>query len=73
MYERLYSKISISEAYYHSVRFIIICLCCGMALRMSSTNKRDKEKLRQLQLRREVQHIFNIISNANNYLAPGGI
>ncbi|MGB6673010.1 MAG: hypothetical protein WBE34_11295 [Candidatus Nitrosopolaris sp.] len=31
----------------------IFCPCCGMALRMSPTNKRDKEKLRQLQLRRE--------------------
>jgi len=47
MYEILYSKITIS------VRFIIICLCCGMALRMSPTSKRDKEKLRQSQLRRE--------------------
>jgi uncharacterized Zn finger protein (UPF0148 family) len=31
------------------------CPCCGMALRMSPTSKRDKEKLRQLQLRREEQ------------------
>jgi hypothetical protein len=32
------------------VRFIIatiVCPCCGMALRTSPTNKRDKEKLRQ--------------------------
>ncbi|MDQ6862555.1 MAG: hypothetical protein M3044_01905 [Thermoproteota archaeon] len=31
----------------------VFCLCCGMALRMSPTSKRDKERLRQLQLRRE--------------------
>jgi len=39
------------------VRFIIatvFCLCCGIALRTSPTNKRDKERLRQLNLRREV-------------------
>jgi hypothetical protein len=40
------------------VRFIIapdtvFCLRCGMALRMSPINKRDKQRLRQLQLRRE--------------------
>jgi hypothetical protein len=55
MYEILYSKIIISEAYYRSVRFIIICPCCGMALRTSSTSKRDKETLRQLKLREEEQ------------------
>jgi len=41
------------------VKFIIttmvFCPCCGMALRMSPTNKRDRERLRQLQLRREEQ------------------
>jgi len=38
------------------------CLCCGMALRMSPTSKRDKERLRQLQLRREEQdRIIRII------------
>jgi len=31
----------------------IFCPCCGMALRTSPTSKRDKEKLRQSQLRRE--------------------
>jgi len=25
----------------------VFCLCCGMALRASSTNKRDKEKIKQ--------------------------
>jgi len=36
--------------------------CCGIALRTSPTNKRDKEKLRQLQLRREDQdRIIRII------------
>jgi hypothetical protein len=33
----------------------VFCPCCGMALRMSPTSKRDKERLRQLQLRREEQ------------------
>jgi hypothetical protein len=36
--------------YYHDGVF---CLCCGMALRMSPTSKRDKERLKQLQVRRE--------------------
>jgi hypothetical protein len=53
MYEILYSKIIISEAYYRSVRFIIICLCCGMALRMSPISKRGRERLRELKLREE--------------------
>ena len=36
--------------------------CCGMPSLMSSTNKRDKERLRQLQLRREEQdRIIRII------------
>jgi hypothetical protein len=36
--------------------------CCGMALRTSPTNKRDKERLRQLQLRIEEQdRIIRII------------
>ncbi len=38
--------------YYHEG---IFCACCGMALRASPTSKRDKERLRQLQLRREEQ------------------
>ena len=33
----------------------VFCPCCGMALRMSPTNKRDKKRLRQLQLREEEQ------------------
>jgi hypothetical protein len=32
-----------------------VCPCCGMALRMSPTSKRDMERLRQLQLRGEEQ------------------
>ena len=47
------------------VKFIIMMVCspcCGMASLMSSTNKRDKERLRQLQLRREEQdRIIRII------------
>ncbi|MDQ6862898.1 MAG: hypothetical protein M3044_03655 [Thermoproteota archaeon] len=31
----------------------VFCPCCGMVLRMSPTNKRDKERLRKLQPRRE--------------------
>jgi hypothetical protein len=33
----------------------LFCPCCGMALRRSPTSKRDKERLRQLQLREEEQ------------------
>jgi hypothetical protein len=28
----------------------VFCPCCGMALRMSPTSNRDKERLRQLKL-----------------------
>jgi len=36
--------------------------CCGLALRASPTNKRDKEELRQLKLREEEQdRIIRII------------
>ncbi|MFZ0897363.1 MAG: hypothetical protein WAZ77_22900 [Candidatus Nitrosopolaris sp.] len=45
------------EVYYHDG-----VPCCGMPSLMSSTNKRDKERLRQLQLRREEQdRIIRII------------
>ena len=37
-----------SKVYFFRVG--IFCPCCGMALRMSPTNKRDKERLRQSQL-----------------------
>ncbi len=40
-----------SEVYYYHDG--VFSLCCGMTLRVSPTNKRDKERLRQLQLRRE--------------------
>jgi len=40
----------------------VFCPCCGMALRMSRTSKRGKERPRQLQLRREEQgRIIRII------------
>jgi hypothetical protein len=40
----------------------VFCPCCGMALRMSPTSKRDKERLRQLQLRiKEEDRIIRII------------
>ncbi len=45
--------------YYHNGVF---CPCYGMALRMSPTNKKDKERLRQLKLREEEQdRIIRII------------
>jgi len=65
--ERLYSKIIVGKShyeggkkfcrrcevyYYHDGTFYP---CCGMALRLSPTNKKDKESLRQLQLKREEQ------------------
>jgi hypothetical protein len=40
----------------------VFCPCCGMALRMSPTSKRDKERLRQLRFRREEEdRIIRII------------
>ncbi|MDP9287105.1 MAG: hypothetical protein M3P08_02775 [Thermoproteota archaeon] len=63
--ERLYSKIIFGKSHYEGGKKYcrrcevyychtgVFCPCCGMALRMSPTNKRDKERLRQLQLRRE--------------------
>jgi hypothetical protein len=30
----------------------VFCPCCGMALRMSPTSRRDKDRLRQLQLKK---------------------
>jgi uncharacterized Zn finger protein (UPF0148 family) len=39
------------EVYY--CHDIVFCPRCGMALRMSPTNKREKERLKQIQLRRE--------------------
>ena len=61
--ERLYSKIILGKSHYEGGKKYcrrcevyyshngIFCPCCGMALRMSPTNKRDKERLRQLRLR----------------------
>jgi hypothetical protein len=63
--ERLYSKIVFGKSHYEGgkkycrrceIYFYydgVFCPCCGMALRMSPTSKRDKEMGRQLQLRRE--------------------
>ncbi|HET7149069.1 MAG TPA: hypothetical protein VFI73_11275 [Candidatus Nitrosopolaris sp.] len=70
--EKLYSKIVFGKSryeggkkycrrcevyYYHQGTF---CTCCGMALRMSPTSRRDKEKLRQLRLK-EQDRIIRII------------
>src|SRR6266849_948702 len=61
--ERLYSKIIFGKSYYEGGKKYcrrcevyychdgMCCPCCGMALRMSPTNKRDKERLRQSQLK----------------------
>jgi len=65
--QRLYSKIVFGKSHYEGGKKYcrrcevyychdgVFCLCCGMALRMSPTSKRDKERLRQLRLRREEQ------------------
>ena len=39
----------------------MLCPCCGMALRASPTNERDKEKLRQSKLRVEEQDTIIMI------------
>src|ERR1700730_6481240 len=63
--ERLYSKMVFGGSYYEGDKKYcrrcevyyyqngMFCACCGMALRVSPTNQRDKERLRQLQLKRE--------------------
>jgi hypothetical protein len=65
--ERLYSKIIFSNSHYEGGKKYsrgcevyychdgVFCPCCGMALRVSPNNKRDGERLRQLQLRRELE------------------
>ena len=67
IYERLYSKIVFGKSHYEGGKKYcrrceiyfshdgVFCPCCGMALRMSPTNERDKEKLRQLKVREEEQ------------------
>jgi hypothetical protein len=72
--ERFDSRFTVGKAHYGNgkkycrrfeVYFLydgIFCPCCGMALRTSPTNKRDKERLRQLKLRREEEErIIKII------------
>ncbi|HMH10476.1 MAG TPA: hypothetical protein VK553_07180 [Candidatus Nitrosopolaris rasttigaisensis] len=53
------------------VKFIVATMACSVlvvALRMSPTNRRDKEKLRQSQLRREEQdRIIRIIKGTKKY------
>ena len=65
--ERLYSQIIFGKSHYEGgkkycrrceVYFChngFFCPCCGTALRVSPTRKRDKARLRQLHLRREEQ------------------
>ena len=57
LYERLYSKIIVGKSHYGDGKeycrrceiylFLdgVFCPCCGMALRTSPTNTRDKERL----------------------------
>jgi hypothetical protein len=72
--ERLYSEIIFGKSHYeggkkycrrYEVYYYhndVFCTCCGMALRMSPTNKRNKERLRKLQLtRKEQDRIIRII------------
>jgi hypothetical protein len=77
--EKLYSKIIFGKSHYeggkkYCRRFEVyfycnglFCPCCGMALRRSPSNKRDKERLRQLQLRREEEQdrIIRIMNDQN--------
>jgi hypothetical protein len=63
--ERLSSKIILGKSHYEGGKKYcrrcevyychdgLLCPCCDVALRRSPSNKRDKERLRQLQLRRE--------------------
>ncbi|MGB7953097.1 MAG: hypothetical protein WCF23_03880 [Candidatus Nitrosopolaris sp.] len=54
------------EVYFYYER--IFCPCCGMALRMSPINRRDKERLRQSRLREEEQdRIIRIIKGIKKY------
>jgi predicted amidophosphoribosyltransferase len=77
--ERLYSKIIFGNSHYAGGKKYcrgceiyfsydgVFCPCCGMALRSSSTSKRDKERLRQLQVRREEQdRIIKVIKGIKN-------
>src|SRR6266487_4425108 len=70
--QRFYSKIVFGKSHYESGNKYcrrcenyychngVFCPCCGMALRMSPTNKRDKERLRQLRPREEEDRIIRI-------------
>ena len=82
---RLYSKIIFGRSHYEGGKKYcrrceiycchdgVFCPCCGMALRMSPTNRRDKEKLRQSQLRREEQdRIIRIIKGTKKYRHNSG-
>ena len=72
--QRIYSKIIFGKSHYQGGKkycrrceiyfyhYGVFCPCCGMALRMSPTSKRDKERLRRLQLRKEEEdRIISII------------
>jgi hypothetical protein len=81
IYVRLYSKIIFGKSHYEGGKKYcrrcevyychdgVFCPCCGMALRMSPTSKRDKERLRQSQLRREEEQgrTIRIIRGTQKY------
>ena len=70
--QRFDSRVPVGKAHYgnrnkycrrYEVYFFhdgVFCPCCGMALRMSPTSKRDKEKLRQLK-EKEQDRVIRII------------
>src|SRR6266704_2276833 len=74
---RLYSKIIFGKSHYEGGKKYcrrcevyyyhdgVFCPCCGMALRTSPTNKRDKQRLRHLQLRREEDK--NVLECSNHW------
>jgi hypothetical protein len=83
--ENLYSKIIFGRSRYEGGKKYcrrcevyychdgVFCLCCGIALRMSPTNKRDKGRLRQSQLRREeLDRIIRIIKGAKKLRVDQG-
>ena len=82
--ERLYSKIIFGKSHYEGGKKYcrrcevyychdgVFCPCCGMALRMSPTSKRDEARLRQLKLRKEEQdRIIRIIKGIKYPLNQG--
>ncbi len=63
--------LSTDSSVYSTIRVYFYCnglFCPGMVLLISPTNKRDKERLRQLKLREEEQHrIIRTIKGREEY------